>query len=257
VFALGLAVLPLGAFGGWHISARLVPFMLLCAPLAIAWPEPGSKRERWIIGSLAGAALLTMGAVGVSWRAVDPELDAVADAAPWLGHHASVLPLVFVPGPEQSYVLRHMPTLRHSWAVPCRTARCRVPFGFETLRHSILRARADANPPLPDGPNEFTACHLWNEDPSVLPHVIGIFTGSPEDVTSAAWALSPWMRQPEAWSMLASALLDQATTSVDFVLAIHPTPAALAEMRSRPWKELYHVRDVHVFRTQGAPAVGP
>jgi hypothetical protein len=188
---------------------------------------------------------------------VDPELDAVADAAPWLGQNASVLPLVFVPGPGQSYVLRHMPTLRHSWAVPCRAARCRVPFGFETLRHSILRARADADRPLPDGPNEFTASHLWNEDPSVLPHVIGVFTGSPEDVTSAAWALSPWMRQPEAWAMLASALLDQATSSVDFVLAIHPTPAALFAMRSRPWKELYSVRDVHVFRTRGAPAGGP
>ena len=248
---LGLAVLPIAAFGGWHLSARLVPFMLLLAPLAVAWPKPGSSVERLVVLCLGAASLVTVASIGASWRATDADLDAVKGAAPWLGRNASVLPLVFEPGPAQSFALRHMPILRHSWAVPCRIALCRVPFGFETLRHSMLRARADAKPPLPDGPDEFAASRLWNETPTDLPHVIGVFRGSLEDVTAASWTLSPWLGRPEAWSRLASGLLDQATRSVDYVLAIHPPPTALSAMRSRSWKELYNVRDVHVFQARG------
>jgi hypothetical protein len=256
LLALALLLLPT-RFAGWsYASARVIPFILLLLPAAVWWPTPGSAGERRLAAAIASTALIVLVAIGVGWRRLGEHLDNVAKAASAFHPGSRVLPLVFEPGPEASPAVRAASSYLglHSWAIPTKTSRSMVSFGFENMRRLMLVARADARPPFPPGPDEFAARTLWNSEPRLV-RVFADFGLSLGDITDDARLLLPKLADPHFYEDLREALLDHAFVNFHYLLAVDPPRGFLNEVARRGWACLYDRDGVYVYRLGLDPAV--
>jgi hypothetical protein len=259
---LGVAILP-WVFLSWaYMSMRLVPYAILCLPLAVWWPAAGGAAERRLailIGALAVAATL---AVGAGWRVIGENLARVERAASVLEPGTRVLPIMFLP-PDDGHASLFMRTASryrigldawpelHGWAYAARRARAMVPFGLEHARQMAVYARVDANPPLPPGPDEFIGNNIWGEpEPVSTPRIYAEIPGDLqlEEVSEAARFLLPAIDEPKFWDHLRAAVLDQAAKNYHYLLAVHAPPSVRAELAARGWPVLYAEGDVFVYR---------
>ena len=260
---LGVAILP-WLFLSWaYLSMRLVPFAVLCLPLAVRWPAAGSTGDRRLAQVFGALAVATTLAIGASWRVVGDHLARIDRAASAIQPGTRVLPLTFLPPDDggTSLFVRTASRYRigmdawpelHAWAYPVVRAHAMVPFGFEHTRQMAVYARADANPPLPPGPDEFTGLNVWGEpDPVPTPRIYAEIPGDfqLEEVTEAARFLLPTIDEPQFWSRLRAAVLDQAANSYHYLLAVHPPPSVRAKLAARGWPVVYADGDeVLVYR---------
>jgi len=248
VLLLGLLVLPDQFYGWAHAASRLIPFILLLLPAAVAWPRAGSAAERQLVTMFVSASILITIAIGFSWRAVGHDLDNVAGAAQVMHAGTRVLPLTFRPGAESSWAVRGGGRQLHAWAIPARLKRLMVPFGFENMRRTMIYGRADAQPPLPAGPDEFIGPILWASSQPQTPRVFTEGLLDLEEITDAARFLVPGLRDGRFLEQLRVAVLDQAYRGFHYLLLIHPPESLLKTIRLRAWPCLYAQQGTYVYR---------
>jgi hypothetical protein len=248
ILLLGFVVLPTQFMGWSNASARLIPFILLLLPAAVAWPQAGSTAERRLCIVLSISALLITGAIGFSWRATGNDLKNVAGAARVMQHGTRILPLTFSPGRESPWLVREAPLQLHAWAIPARLNRLMVSFGFENTRRMMIYGRADASPPLPEGPDEFIGPILWTPGFRQTPHVFAEEQMDIVEITDAARILAPSLHDPQFLKHLGGAVLDQAFNGFHYLLLIHPPDLLLQEIRDRALQCLFAQEGIYVYR---------
>ncbi len=244
---IALLALPVGWAGGWHVSARVLPFILLILPAAVSWPRAGSRTETWLGAGLALGALVVLISVGVGWTHLGDQLDRVARAGAVMEPGTRLAWLGFEPEADAPYGVRGTALLRHAWAIPARERRQLVAFGFENFRHSMVRARRDARPPLPEGANEFSAI-LWDEALKPPPFVYLERHFSTRNITSAARLLLPTLAAPDILPRLRQAVLSQAGREFHYLLVGNPPAAVANEIRNFEWPRVYQDGGVEVYR---------
>lgn len=248
ILVLGVLVLPTEFLGWGFMSARLIPFILLLLPAAVAWPRAGSQAETRLCAALAVVSLFVTCSIGYGWRAVGRDLDNVAGAARVMQPGTRVLPLTFAPGDESPWAVRGAGRRLHAWAIPARLGRLMVPFGFENMRRIMLYGRADASPPLPEGPDEFIGPILWTPGFLQTPRVFAEARLDVSEITDAARFLAPGLRDRAFLDHLRAAVLDQAALGFHYLLLIHPPGSLLGEVRARAWPCLYAQQGTYVYR---------
>jgi hypothetical protein len=248
VLLLGLGVLPIEIMGWTYASTRLIPFMLLLLPAAVAWPAAGSITERRVCMVLSISSLLITGAIGCSWFAVGNDLKNVAGAARVMQPGTRVLPLTFSPGEESPWLVREAGPQIHAWAIPARLSRLMVSFGFENMQRMMVYGRADARPPLPEGPNEFIGPIVWTPGFRQTPRVFAEARMHIDEITDAARFLAPGIRDPQFLQHLGDAVLDQAVQGFHYLLLIHPPKSLLHDVRTRELQCLYEQQGIYVYR---------
>jgi hypothetical protein len=112
----------------------------------------------------------------------------------------------------------------------------------------MLYGRADARPPLPEGPDEFIGPILWTPGFLQTPRVFAEARLDIAEITDAARFLAPSLRDDRFLDRLRAAVLDQAASGFHYLLLIHPPEALLQEVRGRAWPCLYERQGTYVYR---------
>jgi len=123
-----------------------------------------------------------------------------------------------------------------------------VPFGFENMQRMMVYGRADARPPLPEGPDEFIGPILWTPGFRQMPHVFAESRMDMAEITDAARSLVPGLRDAQFLRHLGDAVLDQAVQGFHYLLLIHPPESLLQDVRSRALQCLYAQKGTYVYR---------